>query len=248
MVTEKYLLRGEAEWAARQRAVATLDEILALLAAGDIRALGRALTANFFGPLQTIIPWVSNLYTETADRTRRARRSATTSGASGCSAACRAAAWVSSSPRAPREAQERLQEIMLAAKRELETALPFAMDPVVYDFAINEHGSVAALLAGADALLPAGYYQQTVPACLRQEPRDLTPRERTDMQQFTRAARARPGVRRRRCRRCSTGCCPPTRRRTPAGASTSCSRKTVLTARSTSRSAPTCATAASASR
>jgi hypothetical protein len=33
------------------------------------------------------------------------------------------------------EAQARLQEIMLAAKRELEHALPFAMDPVVYDFA-----------------------------------------------------------------------------------------------------------------
>ena len=31
---------------------------------------------------------------------------------------------------------------MLAAKRELQAALPFAMDPVVYDFAINEHGSI----------------------------------------------------------------------------------------------------------
>ena len=44
------------------------------------------------------------------------------------------------------EAQARLLEIMLATKHELQAALPFAMDPVVYDFAINEHGSVAALL------------------------------------------------------------------------------------------------------
>ena len=65
------------------------------------------------------------------------------------------------------EAQARLLEIMLATKRELQASLPFAMDPVVYDFAINEHGSVAALLTGADALLPVEFYQLTVPACLR---------------------------------------------------------------------------------
>jgi hypothetical protein len=81
---------------------------------------------------------------------------------------------------------------MVAAKRELETALPFAMDPVVYDFSINEHGSVGALLTGADALLPSGFYQQSVPRYLRQEARNLTPRERGDLQQFTQAARALP--------------------------------------------------------
>ena len=56
---------------------------------------------------------------------------------------------------------------MSATKRELQHALPFAMEPVVYDFAINEHGTFADLLAGADALLPAGYYALTVPALLR---------------------------------------------------------------------------------
>ena len=34
-------------------------------------------------------------------------------------------------------AQQRLQEIMSGAKKELQHALPFAMEPVVYDFAIN---------------------------------------------------------------------------------------------------------------
>ena len=32
------------------------------------------------------------------------------------------------------------------------------MEPVVYDFAINEHGTSADLLAADDALLPRGYY------------------------------------------------------------------------------------------
>ena len=192
MVTEKYLLRGEAEWAARHQAVATLDTILRELAAGEVRTLGRSLTANFFGPLQTIIPWVSNLYTERLiERTRAAfgddfwgfwMLGGMSGGGMGFIFA----------PARRREGQERLQEIMSTAKRELETALPFAMDPVVYDFAINEHGSIAALLTGAEALLPAGYYQQSVPRCLRQEARNLTPRERRDLQQFTQAARQQP--------------------------------------------------------
>jgi len=192
MVTEKYLLRSEAEWAARGRAVATLDEILGLLAAGDIRGLGRALTDNFFGPLQTIIPWVSNLYTERLiERTRVAfgddfwgfwMLGGMSGGGMGFIFA----------PERRAEAQAHLLEIMLTAKRELQSSLPFAMDPVVYDFAINEHGSVAALLAGDDALLPIEFYQQSVPACLRRDARNLTVRERADLQQFTRAARSQP--------------------------------------------------------
>jgi hypothetical protein len=192
MVTEKYLLRGEAEWTARRRAVATLDEILGQLAAGEVRALGRSLTANFFGPLRTIIPWVSNLYTERLIERTRAAFGGDFWGFWMLGGMSGGGMGFIFAPARRREGQARLQEIMLAAKRELQAALPFAMDPVVYDFAINEHGSTAALLAGADALLPAGYYQLTVPRCLRQEARHLTPRERADLQQFTQAARSRP--------------------------------------------------------
>jgi hypothetical protein len=66
------------------------------------------------------------------------------------------------------------------------------MDPVVYDFAINENGSVATLLTGVEALLPVEFYQLTVPALLRCDARELTPRERTDVAQFTRATRTAP--------------------------------------------------------
>ena len=65
MVTEKYLLRAEAEWQGRQEAIRTYDAITGLLRAGDIRAIGDATERNFRGPIQTIIPWASNLYTET---------------------------------------------------------------------------------------------------------------------------------------------------------------------------------------
>ncbi|MCF7687805.1 MAG: UTP--glucose-1-phosphate uridylyltransferase [Cephaloticoccus sp.] len=192
MVTEKYLLRGRAEWAARNRAVKTLDDILALLAAGEIRGLGAALTENFSGPLQTIIPAVTNLYTERLiERTRAAfgddfwgfwMLGGMSGGGMGFIFA----------PERRLEGQERLLEIMLATKRELQAALPFAMDPVVYDFAINEAGSVAALLTGAEAVLPLGYYEQVIPHCLRRAAKDLSGRERGDLQQFTHATRTQP--------------------------------------------------------
>ncbi len=43
-------------------------------------------------------------------------------------------------------AQDRMQQIMSQAKAELESALPFAMEPVVYDFSINERGTWSTLL------------------------------------------------------------------------------------------------------
>ena len=46
-------------------------------------------------------------------------------------------------------------------KTEMQTALPFAMDPVVYDFRINDHGSWAELLRDRQriAVMPDRYYQ-----------------------------------------------------------------------------------------
>src|SRR4029453_16936531 len=86
-------------------------------------------------------------------------------------------------------AQERLQAIMSASKRELQFALPFAMEPVVYDFAINEQGTCADLLVGADALMPPGYYALTVPGLLRQELRSLPPLRRAELDRFGAACR-----------------------------------------------------------
>ena len=71
MVTEKYLLRSEAEWEARREAGHVLDELIAAVEAGNVDRIAAATTRNFFGPIQTIIPWATNLYTETIiDRVR----------------------------------------------------------------------------------------------------------------------------------------------------------------------------------
>lgn len=192
MATEKYLLRSAAEWTARQTTVATLDRILEKLAAGDIRALGAELTANFTGPLQTIIPWVSNRYTERLIAETRAAFGDDFWGFWMLGGMSGGGMGFIFAPARRTEGQARLLEIMLAAKRDLEAALPFAMDPVVYDFTINENGSTAHLRCNADALLPAAYYRHTTPAILRREVRDLTSREQVDLTQFTRAAQSRP--------------------------------------------------------
>ncbi|HVU99826.1 MAG TPA: UTP--glucose-1-phosphate uridylyltransferase, partial [Verrucomicrobiae bacterium] len=49
MVTEKYLLRSEAEWRGRSQAIKILDEIVGHLRKGDIRAIGALTEQNFFG-------------------------------------------------------------------------------------------------------------------------------------------------------------------------------------------------------
>src|SRR5207237_1037348 len=48
-------------------------------------------------------------------------------------------------PRRKAEAQGFLQDTMSRTRRELQHALPFAMEPVVYDFAINPRGTWAEL-------------------------------------------------------------------------------------------------------
>ena len=81
---------------------------------------------------------------------------------------------------------------MSETKRQLETAVPFAMEPVVYDFAINESGTFADLLAADDALMPPGYYTLFVPGLLRKESRYLTSARRAELDRFGHACRTDP--------------------------------------------------------
>ena len=81
---------------------------------------------------------------------------------------------------------------MSDTKRKMEHAVPFAMEPVVYDFAINEQGAQARLLEGDSALMPAGYYQMVVPPLLRMESRLLSPARRLELERFTAACHTVP--------------------------------------------------------
>jgi hypothetical protein len=187
MVTEKYLLRSQTEWLGRQQAIGILDEITGQLQRGDIRALGGCLQRNFDGPIQTIIPWAANLYTNTLiDRVRKEFGNDfwgfwMLGGMSGGGMGFLFA------PERKAQAQESLQAIMSETRRQMDRSVPFAIEPVVYDFAINEHGTQAALLSGDDALMPAGYYTLQVPSLIRSEVSQLSPVRRAELERFTAA-------------------------------------------------------------
>jgi len=190
MVTEKYLLRSAAEWQGRQEATRVLNEIIAALQAGDVQRIAAATTRNFFGPLQTIIPWATNLYTETIIARVRQQFGENFWGFWMLGGMSGGGMGFIFAPGHKPAAQAALAEIMGQTKRELQSALPFAMEPVVYDFAINARGTWADLLTGDRALMPAGYYSQIVPNLLKTD--RLSASRRSELDKFGAACRTQP--------------------------------------------------------
>jgi hypothetical protein len=121
MVTEKYLLRSEKEWQGRQEAILLMEEILSALRRENVQDIGAATSKNFNGPIQAIIPWASNGYTETLiDRVKREFGDSfwgfwMLGGMSG------GGMGFIFSPEAKPRAQQRIGEIMSQTKAELET-------------------------------------------------------------------------------------------------------------------------------
>src|SRR3954470_9501626 len=192
MAREESLLRSEKEWKARHESLAILDQILAALKRGDVPAVGAATTKNFFEPLQTIIPWASNFYTETVIRRTRERFKDAFQGFWMLGGMSGGGMGFIFDPKHKAEAQGFLQDPMSRTRRELQHALPFAMEPVVYDFAINPRGTWAELCSDDKAVLPSGYYARVVPELLRQDPRSLSPLRRAELDRFGAACRTNP--------------------------------------------------------
>ncbi len=184
MVTERYLLRSPREWQGRLQAIRLLDEIVANLSKGDIQALGGCTQRNFDGPIQTMIPWAGNHYTEELIRQVRQKFGTNFWGFWMLGGMSGGGMGFLFAPDAKQAAQDRLAAIMSATKQRLEGGVPFAMEPVVYDFAINETGTCARLMDGAAALLPPQYYTLVLPGLVRQEQRSLPSGRRTEMARF----------------------------------------------------------------
>jgi hypothetical protein len=192
MVTEKYLLRSDAEWRGRQQAMGILDDIIGALRDGDVQRIGALTTRNFNEPIQTIIPWANNHFTESLIRRVQKEFGQNFWGFWMLGGMSGGGMGFIVEPEHKARAQDRLGVVMSELKRELENALPFAMEPVVYDFAINERGTWADLLSGADALLPAAYYSLHVPNWLRVDPQTLAPERRAEIGKFSTACHTRP--------------------------------------------------------
>ncbi len=195
MVTEKYLLRSAAEWSGRKEALGFLDEIVAALRAVDIKRVGAITTRNFRGPIQAIIPWATNYYTERLIERVSAEFGEDFWGFWMLGGMSGGGMGFIFAPARKAAAQQRLADIMREEKRALAASLPFAMDPVVYDFRINEEGTAADLISGRAALMPKGYYLLLAPQLLRRDPKELPVATRTELDRFASACRTRPELR-----------------------------------------------------
>lgn len=173
MVTEHYLLRSQREWAGRAEAMQILDEVVDAIEQGDVKRIGEVTTRNFEGPLQTIIPWATNRFTDVLIEECRNKYADKFWGFWMLGGMAGGGMGFIFDPEIKPGAQDWLQKKMVEVKRSMETSLPFAMDPVVYDFKINDHGTIAQLRTGDEAIMPDRYYAQVLPSLLRTPIRDL---------------------------------------------------------------------------
>ncbi|MFZ9857540.1 MAG: UTP--glucose-1-phosphate uridylyltransferase [Roseiflexaceae bacterium] len=192
MVTEKYLLRSDAEWHARLEAIALMRQLIDALKQGDIRQVGAITTKNFRGPIQTIIPWATNRYTEGLIEAVQLRFGEKFWGFWMLGGMSGGGMGFIVDPTVKSDAQTWLQTLMDEQRQQLHDALPFAMRPVVYDFAINERGTWATLHLGDTTLLPINYYALHMPALLKMDHRMLNQTRRAELDRFGTACLTTP--------------------------------------------------------
>ena len=192
MVTSKYLLRSPSEWKARGNALEIFEEIVKAVTSAQIEQLGALTTKNWEGPLKSIIPWVSNQFTEAIIQEAKSALGddfwgfLMLGGMSGGGMAFFVA------PHRQEKFRSEIHEIMAKVKGSLEDALPFAMNPVVYDFRINPKGSFAELQTGSDAMMPSRYYSLQVPRMIAEGAATVNSQRKSDIDHFANHCRDQP--------------------------------------------------------
>ncbi|MCA9179570.1 MAG: UTP--glucose-1-phosphate uridylyltransferase [Planctomycetales bacterium] len=183
MVTEKYLLRSPVEWEARREAIEILGGIADALRAGDIREIGRLTHRNFYGPLQKIIPWCTNLFTNRLVEAAEQRFGEQFWGFWMLGGMSGGGMGFIFDPAVKPEAQDWLQQELLRTKQQMESRLPFAMDPVVYDFEINDRGTWAELRRERTPM-PQEYYALLAPQWLKRPTHELSSTTRAELREL----------------------------------------------------------------
>lgn len=190
MVTEKYLVRADKEWKARLRAIEIFEAIVESLKQGNIKRVAELTTENFTGPLQSIIPWCTNRFTDAMIEQCRARWGSQFWGFLMLGGMSGGGMGFFFDPSIQAQAKVWLLDALVATKRAMQMRLPFAMDPVVYDFTINDWGSWAELLSGAHAVMPDGYYAILAPKLIRKDLRELSPQSQRELMWLNRSCRS----------------------------------------------------------
>ncbi|MDO1450496.1 UTP--glucose-1-phosphate uridylyltransferase [Rhodocytophaga aerolata] len=185
MVTEKYLLRGEKESNARKQTNQIFDNILTALKEGDIQKLASNTAQNFSGPIKTIIPWASTHFTERIIAKAKQQFGADYYGFLMLGGMSGGGMGMFVNPERYQEYQEKVLAILKTTKAELSASLPFAMEPVVYNWQINTNGTFARLLEGSEALMPTQYYALQVSDLVRKDPASISYIRRAEIDYFT---------------------------------------------------------------
>lgn len=185
MVTERYLLRSEKEWISRQDGNEIFNKILDSLRKGDIKELASHIMANWEGPLKTIIPWVSNKYTETLIERAKKLLGKDFYGFLMLGGMSGGGMGMFVNPAKKDFFKKEFQKILLQTKKELEHSMPFAMDPIIYDFAINRKGTNGKYKTAEDALLPPRYYELLAANLVKKDIRSLSPLRKLEINYYT---------------------------------------------------------------
>jgi hypothetical protein len=185
MVSEKYLLRGEKEWQARQQTNQIFDNILTAIKEGDVKKLGANTANNFAGPIKTIIPWATTYFTEQLITKAKNKFGEDYYGFLMLGGMSGGGMGMFVNPEIYEGAREKILHLLRNTKNELSSSLPFAMEPVVYNWRINHKGTWANLKQGAEALMPEQYYGIHVSELVRKDPSTIPYIRRAEIDQFT---------------------------------------------------------------
>ncbi|NLF39993.1 UTP--glucose-1-phosphate uridylyltransferase, partial [bacterium] len=162
MVTTRYLLRYRDEWKARLLGYDYFSQIVEACKTGDMKKLGRLTTLDWEQCTKVMIPWTSNAYTEDLIATVRNAFGKDYWGFLMLGGASGGGMAFIVNPAVHDRFRDEVLQIMRALKKRYEHALPFAMDPVVYDWRLNYRGNEARMCAGHAAVMPDAYYTRAV--------------------------------------------------------------------------------------
>jgi UDP-N-acetylglucosamine pyrophosphorylase len=185
MVTEKYLLRGEKESEARKQTNQIFDNILAAIKEGDVKKLGANTARNWEYPIKTIIPWASTYFTEQIIAKAKKQFGENYYGFLMLGGMSGGGMGMFVNPAHYEEYKTKVLDLLRTTKNELSDCLPFAMEPVVYNWNINSKGSWAYLHEGNEALMPEQYYGIHVSELVRKEPATISYVRRAEIDYFT---------------------------------------------------------------
>lgn len=174
MVTERYLLRSEQESVARDKTNKIFNQVIDALKEGNVKKLASLTHENWVGPLKEIIPWISSRYVETIIKKAKERFGDDFYGFQMLGGMSGGGMGMYVNPARYDELKGQLLNLLLETKKEFETSLPFAMDPVVYNIKINNKGTSAVILEGEKAQMPDKYYELQVPELASNNPDSLS--------------------------------------------------------------------------